>query len=60
MGPDYPKKLGRINTPKKPDYPTLYITRRSLSASMYQRACSRELKNDCETGLSEAKELNVG
>ena len=39
VGSNYPKQRIRINTPKDPDYPTLFDTRQILSASITQRAC---------------------
>ena len=54
---DYPKPPGRINTTKKPDYPTLYNTHWILSQSILQRACFQGLKICYGTGLSDAIEL---
>ena len=44
VGSDNPNGSRRINTPKNPDYPTLFNTCRILSASITQRAYFRGMK----------------
>ena len=53
VGWHYPKQGGRINTPKNPDYPTLFNICRILSASITQRACFQGLKIASGFGLSD-------
>ena len=44
VGSDNPNGSRRINTPKNPDYPTLFNTCQILSANITQRAYFRGMK----------------